>query len=386
MATVLPTPPGKGSKFDARVDQALTQAVGRIRLNDLLTGGAAVAAVTLCYAVGMIALDSRLDLPMWVRQLSLGGFALVVGLVAYRWLVRPLRRAVNPRYAARRVEHTAPDAKNAVINWVDLKDRDMPESVRAAVGQKAAAGLAEADVHKATESRPLVWLGATVGLLLAALAVLFVLLKPAPFYSLVTRAFNPFVHRAIATRTFLTLTEPAGGDVTVTAGESVNVAVEVDGRIPDADGPEPLRLLVRYTQAAEEFDTYPLAVGGSSRTWRVTLPPDRVQNGFWYRVVGGDTGTPEHRVTVRTRPLFTGFDVRYESPAYTRIRPATATFPTPDGDRVLKIDGYKGTRVTLTATANRPVKSGWAALPESRTCTAARWSARHTTRSDSGST
>jgi hypothetical protein len=363
MATVLPTPPARATKFDARVDQALGQAVGRIRLNDLLTGGAAVAAVTLCYAVVMIAVDSRLDLPMGVRQVGLGGLVLVLAAVAYVWLVRPLRRTVNPRYAARRLEATAADSKNAVINYVDLKDRQLPESVWAAIGQKAAAGLAGADVNKATESRALVWLGGAVGLLLAALAVLFVLLKPAPFYSLVSRAFNPFVQRAIATRTYLTLTEPAGGDLTVTAGEPVTVAVEVDGRVPDPDGASPLKLLVRYTLSAEDADGYPLVVGETARTWRVTLPPDRVQNGFWYRVVGGDTETPEHRVTVRTRPLFTGFEVAYEAPAYTRIRPATARFPTPDGDRVLKVDGYRGTKVTLLAAANRPVKSGWASLP-----------------------
>ena len=347
MATVAPAP---RTKFDARVEAELGKAVGRIRANDLWLGGLAAATLTLAYTVGMVLLDRWLLLPMAARQLALAGFVAALGAVGYLFVVRPLRRAINPRYAARRVEATLADSKNAVINWVDLQDRDLPATVRAAVGQRAAGDLQTADVAKAIESRWLVWLGAAAGLLAATLCLLFVVLKPAPFTSLVKRTFNPFVAREVATRTTLTLTEPAAGDATVTAGDSMTIAVEVSGSVPAADGPNRPRIQVWHTDGATEADELPLEPG-TGNDWRLTVPPSVVQNGFQYRVVAGDTRTSDFRVTVRSRPLVTGFEARYESPAYTRIPVETGREP--------KLEGYRGTKVTLTVRTNRPVKRGW---------------------------
>ncbi len=347
MATVAPTFPAR-SKADARVQADIDRAVGRIRANDLLLGGLVAAVLLLGFTAGMVLLDARFELPMPARQLALGGFAVALAVVGYLFAVRPLRRAVNPRYAARRVEGTIEGSKNAVINWVDLQDRDLPPTVRAAVGQSAAGNLQSADVAKATEVRSVVWLGAAAGLLAAGLMVLFVVLRPAPFTSLVKRTFNPFVAREIATRTTLTLTEPAGGDATVTAGDSMTVAVDVGGSVPPADGPKRLRVQVWHADAAEP-DDLPLEPGPGN-DWRLTLPASVIQNGFQYRVVGGDARTGDHRVTVRSRPLVIGFEARYESPAYTRIPVEVGREP--------KIEGYRGTKVTLTARTNRPLKRG----------------------------
>ena len=75
---------------------------------------------------------------------------------------------------------------------MDLRDKELPAGVRAAVGAKAVEGVAGADVNKAVESKRVVWLAAAAGLLLAVLAALFVVFKPTPFLSLVSRTFNPF--------------------------------------------------------------------------------------------------------------------------------------------------------------------------------------------------
>jgi hypothetical protein len=350
MATV--APPTARTRYDAQLDADLGGAVRRIRANDLFVGGLAVLVLALAYTAGMVLLDRWLVLAMPARQAALGGFMAALGLVGWLLVVRPLRRAVNPRFAARRVEATLPDSKNAVINWVDLQDRDLPATVRAAVGRSAAGTVGAADVAKATEARPVVWLGAAAGLLAALLAVLFVVLKPAPFTSLVKRTFNPFVFREIASRTTLTLTEPATGDATVTTGDSLTVAVDVGGSVPAADGPDRLRVQVWHADGAEP-DELPLEAG-PDRDWRLTLPPSVIQNGFSYRVVGGDARTADHRVTVRSRPLVVGFEAKYVAPAYTRIPPETAREP--------RLEGYRGTAVTLLARTNRTLKRGWMQL------------------------
>jgi collagen type III alpha len=352
MATVFNQPPAS-SPLDVRLEQELGRATGRIRLNDLLTGGLSLVVLTFGYAAAAVLLDRWLELPEWVRQVMFGGFLLVFAGVGYLMLLRPLQRRVNPRFAARKVEATVPDAKNALINWVDLRDRELPEGVRVAVRAKAAEGVAEANVDKAVESRRVVWLAAVAGLLLAVLATLFVIFKPAPFLSLVSRTFNPFTVTRIATRTELTIQEPEGGDATVTAGDPVTVRVYVGGSIPDPDGPGRVRLRVRYNPAVPEYDELPLEPGGSAREWMLRVPQAVVQNGFWYTVAGGDAETPEHRVTVRSRPLFKfdEFEARYEYPAYTRLKPEVGHEPA--------LWAYPGTQVTITAKTNRRVKRGW---------------------------
>jgi hypothetical protein len=349
MATVLNPPPAL-SKLDARLEEDLGKATGRIRLNDVLTGGLALAVLTLSYAAAAVLLDRWLELPEWVRQAMLGGFLLVFAGVGYFALVRPLRRRVNPRFAARKVEATVPDAKNALINWVDLREKELPDGVRLAVRAKAAEGVAEADVNKAVESRRVVWLAAAAGLLLAVLAALFVIFKPAPFLSLVSRTFNPFTVTRIATRTELTIQEPEEGDATVTTGDHVTVRVYVGGSVPDPDGPARMRLRVRYNPAVPEYDELPLDPGGSAREWVLRVPQAVVQNGFWYKVAGGDAETPEYRVTVRSRPLFKEVEARYVYPAYTRLKPEVA--------HEWSLWAYPGTEVTLTAKTNRQVKEG----------------------------
>ncbi|MGL6096072.1 MAG: hypothetical protein ACRC7O_09785, partial [Fimbriiglobus sp.] len=153
MPTLADPKPTGPARPDSRLDRDLAEVAGRIRMNDVFAGAAGLAVLTLGYGLAGVLLDRAFDVPLWARQLGFAGFLAAFAAVGYYAVARPFRRVINPRYAARQLEVTVPGAKNAVINWVDLKDRDLPETVRSAVGRKAADGLADADVHKATESR-----------------------------------------------------------------------------------------------------------------------------------------------------------------------------------------------------------------------------------------
>ena len=350
MATAVPPKPDAAARYERELEEHLAQATRRIRLNDVLTGTLLLLAIVLGYTAGMIAVDRWVDVPAWGRQLGLVGLIGVLGGVGYLAVLRPLRRMVNPLFAAKQVEETVPDAKNSIVNYVDLHDAPLPASIRAAVGAKAARQLQEADLNEAFESRRLIWSGAAVAVLVIVLAALFLVFRPAPFFSLLGRTLSPFSSGAIATRTEITITEPAGGDVTVTAGQAVKIAVTVNGRVPDPAGPARLRVLLRHNPADPNAEEVPLEPAGSNREWQARIPDHLVQNGFWYTVAGGDAVTPEHQVRVRSRPLFTAFEARYEYPAYLRLKPEVVNEP--------QLDGYRGTQVALTARANRELKSG----------------------------
>lgn len=340
------TPPRTGK--DAEVGRQLEAAAGKIRIQDITIGGLILLATTLAYLAGMVLLDKSLDLDVWVRQVGFAGLLVVLGFLARKYIVTPLRTPVNPLYTAKIVEVSVEDSKNSLVNWVDLHDSSMPQSVRDAVTAKAAKHLANADVNKAVESRTLVWAGSAIAALVVVLAVLFLSFKPSVFLSLANRALNPFSSNVIATRTSITLLEPVG-DLTIVAGEHVTIRVGVTGREPDSSAPDHMRALIRYNPADQNFEELALDRIGNGE-WGMRVPMHLVQNGFWYRVAGGDAETAEFRVTVKPRPVFTNFEVKYEYPAYLNVAPETSRDP--------HVVAFRGTVVTIVAKANRELRDG----------------------------
>lgn len=350
MAAVL-EPKDAAAKHNSQVDEQIAQATSRIRAHDLAFGGLTLAALVLSYTTAMILLDKYFALAPWVRQVSFVGFLAAFAATAYLTLVRPLRSRINPLYAAKQVEGTLDDPKNSVTGYVDAREKgDLNATVKAALASRAAKAAAEADVNRAISHRSLVWLGGTAIALLLALIVLFFVFRPTQFASLASRAFMPFGSTTIASRTQLELVKPEPADPTITTGQSVTVAVTVKGKVPSADGPDKVRLLIRQSQSDLNYDELPMAQGATSRDWELRVPDHLVSNGFWYKVVGGDAETPEHKVTVRTLPRFDSFTVGYEYPQYLRLPAFTNTDPV--------IKAPRGTTVTLLAKANRPVRDG----------------------------
>src|SRR5207245_6119949 len=125
------------------------------------------------------------------------------GLTGSR-IVWPLCRRINPYYAARRIEETLPQAKNSVVNWLDLHDETLAPAFRTAITHKAAKDLAAADLDQAISARRTSWLAGGAFALFLVLIVLYVR-SPQQLLSLLNRAFRPFTEAAIATRTRLTL-------------------------------------------------------------------------------------------------------------------------------------------------------------------------------------
>ena len=350
MAKLNDAKPDAGIQLTAQVEREIAAVAKKIRLNDVITGAALLLVGTLAYAVVAILLDKWLTLPAWVRQLEFAGFLTTILGLAYFAIVRPLTRTVNPRYVARQVEATMPESKNELINWVDLQEREMADSVKSALAGRAAAGFGDADVESAVRSRKFAWLGGTAAVLFAVLAVLFLIFKGTQFGSLMSRAFNPFQsNTVIATRTTIDVIEPSPLDATVADGEQIRFAVKLGGRVPDANAADKVRLKIRYSDGAEP-EEIAFAKTETARDFELILTRGTIQNGFWYTVAAGDAETAEHRVTVRTKPMLKGFEVNYEYPAYLRIAPSSNADP--------KLRGYPGTKVKLQVQTNREVKAG----------------------------
>jgi hypothetical protein len=347
MATVQPPPkPAPASKYDAFVESRLARARSRIRSLDVAAALLGFVAITLGFALVMAVVDRSLELAPLFRQLAFAGYLLCSALYLTFALILPLSRRLNPYYAARQMEQVIPGAKNSVVNWLDLRERKLPAAIQGAVGQRAARDVAQADLERAISGRRAAFMGGLTTALLVGLFVALFIYGARPFASLLGRTFAPFVERSIATRTQLNLLRPQGGDTTVSVGQSVVFAVRVDGRVPEPNQPDALKLLFRY-QADDSYEERPLQ-HDSDRDWSTVLPAFQVQNGLWYKITGGDAETPEYRVQVRSVPLVEGWNVAYHYRPYVGWRDDLSRDP--------NLKALRGTAVTLTAHTNRVVK------------------------------
>lgn len=349
MATTLAPTQAAESKYETFAQEQLARAQRRIRVLDCTAALFGLMLVALSYVLLIVVCDRAFELPAIARFAAWWGFVAVAVGYASLTLILPALRDVNPYYAAKQLESTLPGAKNSVINWLDLRQAQLPQVVRAALSHRAAVDLTKAEPEHAISGRRTAWLGGAVFALLLAQVVAFFVIQPSQYLSLLGRAMFPFSLRGIASRTELALLRPQGGDVTVPLNQGITITVLVTGRVPVPTKPDALRLQFRYKQD-EPYQERLLERGDGDQEWEIKVPGFEVHNGFWYRVVGGDAQTPEYHVQVRSAPLITQFGVTYHYRPYLRAADRQTADP--------NLEDFIGTEVTLIAHTNRTIKDG----------------------------
>jgi hypothetical protein len=348
MATVRPQQAATSTRYDAFVEEHLARARRRIRVLDVSSALLLFTGATLLYTLAVGLLDRKFDFHPGVRQVAFLGYAAASLVFLLVGVLRPLLRRINPYFAARAVEEVVPEAKNSVVNWLDLRGETLPPVIRASLGRRAASDLGKADLEQAISGRRALWLTAVTALLALVFFGVLVTSGTSGLGTLLARTFAPFGFGATAQRTQITVIRPANGDAIIGVGQSFNLAVNVAGRVPDPDKPDALKLLFRYRDG-EPYEEQPLEPENGD-TWMTVIPPSRTFNGFWYKVTGGDAQTEAFHVTVRSTPLIERIEVTYH------YRPYTGR---PD-DRTLSanLKALRGTEAELIVHTNRPVKEG----------------------------
>jgi hypothetical protein len=360
MSTTTQVRPPASARYEDFAEKQLALARRRIRFLDLASAGLVLATGALAYAVVMAILDRWLELPALTRQVAFTIGAVAAGIYAGIAIIRRLLQRINPYFAARHIERTLPEAKNSLVNWLDLRGQLSPGSIRSAVSHRAAKDLARADLDQAISARRTAWLGGGTLVLLGAVAVLF-LQGPPQFYSLMRRAFAPFGGAALESRTRITVLQPVGGNATIPVGRTASFSIRVDGRIPDRDQPDAVKFHLRYQPDVpyEEREPEPGEIVGD---YGVTVPAYEVHNGFFYKVTAGDAETPEYHIQVRATPLITDFDVTYHFRPYLNRGDEKSRDP--------NLEAVRGTEVTIVAHTNRQIKEGRLDIIDDRTIAA----------------
>src|SRR5437899_12763414 len=101
MATVpAPTKAAASAKYDAQVAAQLARTQHRVRVLDLMAGLFGFFALTLGFALVMVVVHWKLQLSTGARQVALIAYLVGAGAFLVWKVVLPLRRPINPPFAA----------------------------------------------------------------------------------------------------------------------------------------------------------------------------------------------------------------------------------------------------------------------------------------------
>ncbi|MDB5346952.1 MAG: hypothetical protein JWP89_5329 [Schlesneria sp.] len=331
--------------FDEYVDLKLQKTRSTIKTTDILVALAGVAAMFLGYLLVFVIFDQWVVLggfSIGLRWLLLSTLLLLTGAWLGWKVGRPYLRTVNRLFAANEIEKADADLKSNLLNLVDLRasGREVDPSILRALEKNAAVGLQKIDVAQAIDHRPLMRI-AYVLLAVVVLFCLYALFSPKKISNSIWRSLLPAAKLAVATQTEIVAVHP--GDDTVPARRSVDFWADIAGDVPD-------KVWLHYSTADGKFQDEPIELRTDSDAptrFKGTLP-SVVQN-LSYIVRAGDAVSHRYHLTVTQPPSATVDRVRFQFPAYMKLEETEFAGG--------QIDAWDGTKVSVTAHTNMPVKS-----------------------------
>jgi len=322
--------------------------IRRVRRLLLIRGLFATLAVALGCLLVIMAVDAAVTLfsPTARWTLSLAGLA--VTLVAAWWfLVRPLSRRLTLTHMARILEIRHPELQERISTAVELLSSDDPDSIKGseeligAVVDSAVVDVGGVDPRTEFQAgRAARFMTATAAC--AAVLLLALAIWPRQSWTLFARAVAPFLDIGNAWADTLVV-DP--GDVRIARGDPVSVEVSVDH-----ERMRRVELRRRLPDGSESVERMTPA-GGEDGTRRFSVNFPAVEESFAYRIRAGSALTRHFQVTAVSPPAVDELVIGYDYPDYTGLDSAEG--PSETGE----IRAVAHTRVTVAATANKPVDS-----------------------------
>ncbi len=327
------------------IAEQIRAAQARVRSTDILT------AVVTC---GILIIGYTLVFTIVDHWLIPGGFSptarasllllLITGVAAIAWrsLLRPVSSSVTAIYAARMLDRNS-QSRGALESLVDLQDNPgaTSERVQRTLEGRAQAHLAASTPDDAVDRNHLV----RMALLLFAVVVLtcvYSVFSPKPISLL--RPLT-LAGQTVATRTRITAVSP--GDITIAAGENVEIRADISGVIPS-------QILVLYTTEDNEYLRAPVDMqpeDDDGRYQAVLTGEDvrGIRQATRYQVQAGDAFSDTYTIHVEVAATANVTQVSYEYPAYMKI-PTTVSI-------AVGIEAWEGTKVLVQAVPTAEVSA-----------------------------
>lgn len=350
------TPPATSPKdfFSPSLQHALRATQRRLRRVDLLAAMLLLTAVGVLGILGSVAADHLVagGLSAATRTALRWSWIALEAFLLLALVVLPLRRRISDLYAARRMESTDPALHNEITASLQLRGETPTAAATAAAVRRRAEQLAQGKPHGAPPpTRSLRAAGAAAGAVILA-GMFYWLFAPKSTLTSLRRVLGLGDPPAPTRTQILSLAPPDG--TTVLAGEEV--LFEARLRYPV----EPVILqIARGKQPVRDEDCLTLAPLDEPG-------PGEAYRGVWkavgageapttFRLLGGDARTPWRRLRVLPRPALRRVGGRCDWPEYTGAAPRRSE----DGC----LEGPAGSRATVTAEANLPVRQAVLVFP-----------------------
>src|SRR5262245_18302314 len=306
--------------YEEYVDFQLEKTRSSIKLTDIFTTLTTLAVAVISYLLVFVLLDQ------WVldggfgytARVGLLGVLLVVVLGVLSWrVIFPLLRHVHPLYAARVIEKSDPNLKSNLVNFVDVRQSNMPSApvVLKAMEKRAAVELSHIDVEEAVDRRPLLRIAyALLGVVVVC--ALYIIFSPKDPFVSVRRALLPTAEIAVATETSIADVKPE--DAEVPARTILPISADIRGK--DADTAQILFTTAdhKYVNQAVEMKREDPALPRFSGVLNGENGKGLLQS-LKYRIVAGDAQTRDYSITVIQSPSARVDEVQYDPPAYMQL-------------------------------------------------------------------
>ena len=340
---------------DRFIEQQLTRTRLQVRVVDLVSALLALVAAILVYALVLAVVDHWvMPLAWWGRWLACISLIGVTGYYLAVVVLPLMLRPINPVYAARAIEEADPTLKNSLINFLLFKnDRgSLHQLVFSAMQQRAAADLHRVPIDSAVDRSKVIHFGYLLAGVLAVCAAYMIFSPKDPLQS-VSRAIAPWADIERPTRVKIQDVQP--GDVTVFQGDTVDLSCSIDGK---ADS-----VTLFFSTIDGEIDEQPveMKLAADGLRYEAQLPPgdSGFQQAVTYRIEAGDAVSSTFRIEVSPAPHITVQQLEYDFPTYTK-RPKQ----TDKGQGDIK--ALEGTRATIRAKANQPIRAAYVELSDSQ--------------------
>ncbi|HEV3024072.1 MAG TPA: hypothetical protein VGX76_16465, partial [Pirellulales bacterium] len=323
-----------------RLIEQINDVRDRWRLLQVGEGALRWLAAAALLVVAAVACDNLFWLESGARWLLLAllGAGLAAGLSS--WVVRRWLEDRRDDFFAAVVEERHPHLHNRLINGLQLgrgNDYGSPRLIEAIVGD-ALEATAELDLAGTLDRRALVRTACVLG---AAAAVLAGYAMSPRFANGLSRVLTPWADIPPYTATQVASVKP--GDKQVIEGQSVPLAAELTGRLPES-----ARIFIRSD--GKPWRALAMRTADPLRKDRFGYTVQQANESFDYYVAAGDGRSRQYRIDVVERPRVERLAVRYTPPPYTQHAPSTPEKF--DGE----IAGLCGTTVELELTATKPLK------------------------------
>lgn len=344
-------PPGGGIVADQFIEAQLDRTRRDVKLVDLFGALMVLAAGIVGFLLVIAVIDHWLvPLSVWARWLFLGGMATAAVWYSVTVVIPLLVGRINPVFAARTIEQSEPSLKNSLINYLMFREdrAGLRAGIYEALKQQAAADLSHVPVESAVDRTRLIRIGYALSAILALFAA-YTILSPKNPLQTVRRVILPWADIAPPTRVRIEDVQP--GNAQVFHGDRVQVSAVCY----DLRGEEPVTLFYSTLDGRISDQTVSLNRSETGLQYEGRLPPgeDGIQQDLIYRIEAGDAVTGSYRLTVVPAPALLVQQVEYEYPSYT-------TQPKRIVERQGDLRGVEGTRVTIRAQANQPIR--WATI------------------------